>query len=161
MAQAICASSLIKVPMAGIGYGRAPAELETLLGSCVGIAIFDRTSGLGALAHVVLPDSRGATETPGKYADTAIATMKHELLCRGAMPVALVAKIAGGATMFGQRTAGDVGAKNCEAVRAHLAEHKIRLIAEHIGGDKGRVILFNLADASVQVRIGRETVAVI
>ena len=27
---------------------------------------------LGGLAHVVLPDSRGTLEQPGKYADTAI-----------------------------------------------------------------------------------------
>ena len=155
------AVALLKVPMGGIGYAKGPDELETLLGSCVGVAIWDRTTGHGGLAHVVLPESRGGEGPPGKYADTAVAEMRRELVSRGANPLGMKAKIAGGATMFGQRKLGDVGQRNCEAVVQYLQEHKIAIVGQHLGGNQGRVIRFSLEDGSVRVFVAREEVALI
>ena len=47
----------------------APARIRTLLGSCVGVVLFDRVARLGGLAHIVLPSARGAVDHPGKYAE--------------------------------------------------------------------------------------------
>ena len=52
-----------------------PAAIRTLLGSCVGVVLYDRVARLGGVAHIVLPDSRGATEHPGRFADTAIPAL--------------------------------------------------------------------------------------
>jgi chemotaxis protein CheD len=153
--------SVVKVKMAGLEVGRAPDTLETLLGSCVGVAVWDRLSKLGGLAHVVLPESRGCGNLPGKFADTAVSELRRQLLARGANPAKLTAKIAGGATMFGQRTERDVGEKNHRAVVERLRKHEISLVAEHIGGDKGRIIRFCLEDGSVSISIGRQEVAVL
>ncbi len=49
------------------------------LGSCVGVILHDRVARLGGLAHIVLPDSRGSTDHPGKFADTAIPAMIGEI----------------------------------------------------------------------------------
>ncbi len=152
---------LIKVKMAGIDFGRSPDSLETLLGSCVGIAVWDRMSKLGGLAHVVLPDSRGATHLLGKFADTAVAELRKQLVLKGAHPKKLTAKIMGGATMFGKRTERDVGEKNYQAVREYLSKHGIPLIAEDIGGDKGRMIRFSLDDGLVEVSVARKVVLVL
>ncbi|HUT09790.1 MAG TPA: chemotaxis protein CheD [Thermoguttaceae bacterium] len=152
---------VIKVKMAGIDFAKGPEALETLLGSCVGVAVWDRRSKLGGLAHVVLPQSRGDTNLPGKFADTAVAELKRQLLSRGASPSTLTAKIAGGATMFGQRTERDVGEKNYQAVLEQLRRHGIRVVAEHIGGGKGRMIRFSLADGTVEVSIARQVVAML
>ena len=144
--------TVTKVALAGIGYGKKPDMLETLLGSCVGVCIYDRSTGLGSLAHVVLSDSRGERGTPGKFADTAIEEMHRQLVDGGgANPLTMTAKIAGGATMFGKKSSRDVGAANVEAVKAELEKHKIRLTAEHVGGERGRIIRFSLKDASVAV----------
>lgn len=153
--------AVIKVRMAGIDFGKSPHSLETLLGSCVGIAVWDRITKRGGLAHVVLPDSRGATNLPGKFADTAVAKLRGQLLANGAHPGELIAKIAGGATMFGQRTDRDVGEKNHQAALEHLRKQGIPVVAEHIGGDKGRMIRFSLEDGSVEVSIARKLVKVI
>ena len=152
---------VIKVKMAGIGFARRPGSLETLLGSCVGIAVWDRMTKLGGLAHVVLPDSRGHVTLPGKFADTAVAELKKQLLGKGALAGKLTAKIAGGATMFGQRTERDVGEKNHQAVLENLKRHGIPVVAEHIGGDKGRMVLFSLEDGSLAVSVGRQVVKVL
>ena len=158
MAVGSAEATLVKVKMAGIDFVKSPNVLETLLGSCVGIAVWDRLTKQGGLAHVVLPDSRGEAKLPGKYADTAVAELKRQLLARGAHPTKLVAKIAGGATMFGKRTDRDVGEKNHRAVFEHLRSAGIPVVAEHIGGDKGRMIRFSAADGSVEVSIARQVV---
>jgi len=155
------ASKLIKVKMAGIDYGRAPEVLETLLGSCVGVAVWDRNTKQGGLAHVVLPDSRGDSALPGKFADTAVAQLRRQLLARGVSPNSMVAKIAGGATMFGQRGERDVGEKNHRAVLEQLRKHGIRLAGEHIGGSKGRMIRFLLESGQLEVAVARKVVTLL
>jgi len=51
-------------------------ELTALgLGSCIGLALVDRDSGVAGLVHVVLPDSRGDSQTPGKVADLAVCAL--------------------------------------------------------------------------------------
>ena len=54
-------------------------ELRTLLGSCIGLALYDRRRKIGGLAHIVLPASRGRTELPGKFVDTAIPGLLREM----------------------------------------------------------------------------------
>ena len=147
--------TVTKVAMAAIGYGKSPDVLETLLGSCVGICIHDRSTGLGSLSHVGLSNSRGKESSPGKFAHTAIEEMRRQLLHRGGNPLTLTAKIVGGATMFGKKSTRDVGEANIQAVKAELEKHKIPLLAEHVGGEKGRIIRFSLKDGSVEVSIER------
>ncbi len=161
MPTAAAESTAIKVKMAGVEFGRSPDVLETLLGSCVGIAVWDRVLKQGGLAHVVLPDSRGAANLPGKFADTAVAELKRRLVAQGCSPRTLTAKLAGGSTMFGVRSDRDVGEKNHKAVLEHLSKHGIRSVAEHIGGSKGRMIRFSLADGAVEVSIARQVVTVL
>ena len=49
---------MIKVGMADLKVCISPDTITTLgLGSCVGIAIRDPSSGIGGLAHIMLPDS--------------------------------------------------------------------------------------------------------
>ena len=136
----------IKVPMAGLELGRAPDVLETLLGSCIGVAVWDPSTGHGGLAHVMLPSSNGATTMPGKFADTAIAELKRRLLANGANPLCLKAKLAGGATMYGNKTPQDIGARNYEASVQGLQKEKILLLAEDVGGSHGRIIRLSLSD---------------
>jgi len=157
----VAAGPLVRVDMGELRIGAAPEVLETLLGSCVGIALWDPHRRQGGLAHVVLPESRGNTSLPGKFADTAVAEMVRQLRLRGVSPSGLIAKIAGGATMFGARTAQDIGQRNCDAVRRELVRHKIRLAGEHLAGNQGRLIQFSLEDGSVCVLVGKKEVAVL
>ena len=43
------------IPMGEISVARNDGTLRTLLGSCLGVALYDRRLKLGGLAHVVLP----------------------------------------------------------------------------------------------------------
>ena len=114
------------------------------LGSCVGLVIHDKTKGIGGLAHVMLPDSQGKKpERPGKFADTAISVLLSELTSIGANRTTLVAKIAGGASMF-QNFSGNlnIGERNVEMLRILLGQEKIRIVGEDIGGNVGRTVTY-------------------
>lgn len=52
---------------------------------------------LGSLAHVMLDESRGNLDQPGRFVDTAIPAMLKQLQQRGALTSGLAAKLCGGA----------------------------------------------------------------
>ena len=94
---------VIKVGMADLKTCSGEDAVTTLgLGSCVGIAIRDPATGIGGLAHIMLPDSteiRNNSNRP-KFADTGIEDLVSEIVKLGGNRSRLVAKIAGGVQMF-------------------------------------------------------------
>ena len=150
----------------GIGEYRvvkAPGVLVSLgLGSCVGVALYDPERKIGGLAHVMLPSSNGATRVtnPGKYADMAIKMMIQEMVKQGASKRRLLAKIAGGATMFKNKKSS-IGDRNVESVRRILREEGIRIVGEDTGKDYGRSIEFDLETGELRVRSFRHGTTVL
>ena len=129
-------SEVIKVGMADLNLCRDPDIITTLgLGSCIGIALYDPSTKIGGLAHIMLPDSTKMRNNSNiaKFADTGIEELLNRMIKAGAVKSRLVAKIAGGAKMFevsGLSDIGNVGQRNAEASRAKLKQLGIRLIAE-------------------------------
>jgi chemotaxis protein CheD len=119
----------------------------------VGVALYHPRLRVGALAHVVLPDSTGRPANSAKFADTAIPAMLQELGHAGANHSGLIAKITGGACMFGANGPLQVGLSNVEAVTRALAAAGIRLVAQDCGGSKGRRCSFDPATGSLTVEI--------
>lgn len=131
--------------MIGIGEYRVGTfpMMSIGLGSCVGLTLYDHEKHIGAMVHIMLPDSSGRKDRPGKYADTAIPLLLQELAGLGCRKGGLVAKIAGGASMFqyfGNNL--NIGERNIERIKALLKEQNIRLIAEDVGGKVGRSVTF-------------------
>lgn len=139
-------SEIIKVGMADLNICKNPDIITTLgLGSCIGIALYDPTTKVGGLAHIMLPDSTKMRNNSNiaKFADTGIEELLRRVVAAGAMKSRLVAKIAGGAKMFevsGLSDIGNVGMRNAEASRAKLKQLGIRLIAEDTGLNYGRTV---------------------
>lgn len=132
---------------------KAPDSVRTVLGSCIGVAIFDRVAKIGGLGHVILPDSTEGSGAPGKFADTAVDLLVDLLVEAGAERKRLIAKITGGASMFGNSTATGLGERNGVAVRARLLSHAIRLAASDVGGTKGRKMLLVPSSGEVMVEV--------
>jgi chemotaxis protein CheD len=108
------------------------------LGSCIGLALIDRTAGVGALAHIVLPESNGSGQPIGKFADLAVPALIAGVVDAGARKLMLQAVMIGGAKMFAIGGGLDIGARNDAAVREQLGKHGIRISASDTGGDRGR-----------------------
>ncbi|MGB3367037.1 MAG: chemotaxis protein CheD [Acidaminobacteraceae bacterium] len=141
-------SNIIKVGMADLKVTGSPEVLSTLgLGSCIGICLYDPTSKVIGLAHIMLPSSKAIrnNENVAKFADTAIIRLIDDMGKIGANRRRLVAKIAGGAQMFSFSTSNDtmkIGLRNAEAVRKTLDELRIPIKADDTGGNYGRTIEF-------------------
>jgi chemotaxis protein CheD len=149
---------LVNVGVAQVKMGSSPQVLRTILGSCVGICIFDRQKKVGGLAHVLLPEAM-PEGNPEKYANTAIPMLIDLLFKQGCKREFMSAKIAGGAAMF-KFTQGNnlglIGDRNVDATRKALQAKGIPIVAEDIGGSFGRVIDFFLDDGHVKVKAGHQ-----
>jgi chemotaxis protein CheD len=144
----------VRVNMAEMKAENKPIELVTSVGSCVAVCLHDAANMCGGLAHIMLPSSSIAPleSLPAKFADTAVPALAKAVRKLSGIESHLSAKIAGGANMFPNMNALDIGAKNIQAVKATLADHKIRLVAEDVGGSHGRKVTFDIATGVTTVR---------
>ncbi len=149
------------VGMGQVSMVKKPDITRAVLGSCVGLVLYHSRVGVGMLAHIVLPTAEGRSGMPCKFADTAIPHMLQELQKANANRAGLVAKLTGGANMFGGNGPIQIGKANAEAVRSTLKELTIPIVAEHIGGNKGRRVTFDSVSGDVCVEIVGEPAAVI
>lgn len=148
----------IKVGIADMKTATSPDIIMTIgLGSCIGIAMYDRTKNIGGLAHIMLPDSTQFknVKNPMKFADLAIPMLIDELEKLGVNRRNLKCKIAGGASMFNfsdKSMIMDIGNRNGKSVKEALKKHSIPVLAEDLGGNKGRTMIFDTADGSVKIK---------
>ncbi|MCA9268131.1 MAG: chemotaxis protein CheD [Planctomycetales bacterium] len=148
------------VGMAQIAYLTAGEVARTVLGSCIGLALFHPRKQTAAFAHIVLPTCGGRSGPPGKFADTALPAMLEQLALRGVSKIGLVAKLAGGANMFGGSGPIQIGEANHAAVLELLAAAGIPVVGEHVGGTSGRRVAFDGAtrDFTVEIAAGSPVV---
>lgn len=150
----------INVGIADIETASSPDILRTVLGSCVGVCLYDNDKKIGCLSHIMLPSMNERATNKKKYADTAIPLMIEELQNRGSDISNVTAKIAGGATMFkisGNSMMGEIGKNNIIKVKEVLNALQIRIIAEDVGGDYGRTIDFYTENGTLKIRsLGKE-----
>lgn len=154
---------MIRVGMADLNVCSSPDALTTLgLGSCVGIVLYDSTTKIAGMAHVMLPDSTRirSNENVAKFADTGIDELVRRLEKMGVPKKRLVAKIAGGAQMFSFSSENSmlcVGKRNVEATKEKLKSLDIRIISEDTGNSYGRTIEFYPENGNLLIKtVGKE-----
>ncbi|MGE5631769.1 MAG: chemotaxis protein CheD [Caulobacteraceae bacterium] len=139
-------ADLIKVGMADLNTTYSPGILTTLgLGSCVGICLYDTSSKISGLVHIMLPNSTQIknNSNTAKFADTGISKLLEEMVKLGARKNKIISKIAGGSQMFSFNDTSDImriGARNVAATKETLGLLNIPIVAEDTGGNYGRTI---------------------
>ncbi|WP_026881215.1 chemotaxis protein CheD [Clostridium akagii] len=148
----------IRIGIADLNIAFPPERLITVgLGSCIGIALYDKTNGIGGLAHIMLPESKqfNNVTNPHKFADLAIPILVDRMIKKGANLKNIKAKIAGGASMFNFSDKSmnmDIGNRNSISVRQVLKNMNIPLLNEDVGGNKGRTMILDTTGYIVQIR---------
>lgn len=148
----------IQVGIADLKVVREPGRLITLgLGSCVGVSLYDPMVKVGGLLHVMLPDSTQFSNVNklAKFADTGIPLMIQELQKMGARINRMQAKLVGGAQMFSgldEKMTLNIGLRNTEKSREVLSNLNIRILAEDVGGNRGRTMIVDTASGMVTIR---------
>lgn len=138
----------VQVKIADLAVLRERGMLVTYgLGSCIGAALYDPKRKVAGLVHILLNDSSKFMNNnangfnPAKFADTALPLLLQQMIKQGACSGAIIAKIAGGASLFNFYSAGPgVGEKNIEAVKCKLEEMGIPLRGSEVGGRHGRTL---------------------
>ena len=146
--------SAIVVGISDMKVVTRPGQLITYaLGSCIGICLYDPLNGICGLSHILLPDSSMCPNDTNvmKFADTAVEELIKRMERQGANRFRLIAKIAGGARLFGGSGGIQVGERNIAAVKAQLERFRIRLLSEDTGLNYGRTVEFN-TDGTVFIK---------
>jgi len=140
--------------------------VSTLLGSCIAACLYDPVRRIVGMNHFLLANHRYSRETPvclseaGRYGIHSMELIINGMLKLGAGRQRLQAKVFGGSSMLpASGTTGNfacVGEVNCRFIVEFLKNDGIPLISSDLGGNRGRVILFDARDYSVYVRKMKE-----
>lgn len=114
-------------------------KIEAYLGTCVGLSLYCRRTGIGGVIHLLLPEpsSISGIEQPEKYATTGVPLFVQAMLSTGARRDALTACLAGGALVgpISQQDLDlDIGGRTADVVKSLLAEEGIELQKSETGG---------------------------
>jgi chemotaxis protein CheD len=129
-------------------------EITTILGSCVSVCLREQGSKIGGLNHFLLPGQHSGDTSSTRYAPGAIDELISLVESLGARRSRLRAKLFGGANVLHAFQDGvrHIGAANVETARALLAKVHIPIIAEDVGGTRGRKLVFHSHDGIASVR---------
>lgn len=129
--------------------------VSTVLGSCVSVCLFTRERTAGGIIHFSLPSAGQIIPDVDalKYGDLAIPMLVEKLRrVSGLGTDHFEAKIVGGAMeLHGQKAPYPIGAENIEMARRVLAEYRIPIIGERVGGRAGQKVHFYSPSGRLQV----------
>jgi chemotaxis protein CheD len=125
------------------------------LGASVAVALYDERAGIGALTHTLRP--RRPDDAPdsdvGKYVDQAVPAALREMVDDGAGFANIEARIVGGADIFELQALGKgIGSENATVAREEVERLNVPVVAEEVGGERGRTVEFDTAAGDVVVR---------
>jgi chemotaxis protein CheD len=133
------------------------------LGSCIGVTLYDPVTKVGGMLHFQLPtstlDIQRAKQNPLMFADTGFAHLLNEVTRRGGEKKRLKVRLAGAAQMLNDSKLFDIGRRNHAAMRKILWQNGMFVDAEHIGGNAPRTMYLAVADGSVTLKMGQETIS--
>lgn len=129
-----------------------PANVKTILGSCVGVCLCDSPRHIGGVNHFLLA-TPGPNDAPdNRFGAVATPRLIQELVRHGARTPNLRAAVIGGGRPVSALQSAAVGDENVAVALAVLREHRIRVIRQETGGDHGRKLLFNTSSGKLIVR---------
>jgi chemotaxis protein CheD len=131
-----------------------PTAVTTILGSCVAIVLWDSALGVGGLNHYLLPLWARPSDDTLRFGNVAFERLLDELAARGIAAKRLHAKVFGGACLLaGAEKEQSLGAKNVEVARSLLAAAHIPLVAEDVGGRRGRKLIVHTDTGDAWVKL--------
>jgi chemotaxis protein CheD len=130
---------------------KTPYQINTILGSCVAVCLFDLTTGIGGMNHYMLPYWNGQGLASPKYGNIAIEKLFDKMISLGCNKNNIKAKIFGGGEVIETQVVQfHIGLRNIEVAKQILEEKKIPIISSSVGGKLGRKIEFITSSGEVR-----------
>jgi len=136
------------------------------LGSCIAVVAWDWKLRIGALIHVMLPDSSidpaRALAKPYVFADTAMPALFQALEAKGCVRKRLRWCLAGGANMMIDSSHFQIGKRNHLALKKIFWKLGVFIDQEDVGGTESRSVRLDLETGRIDMRrgAGREQVLI-
>jgi chemotaxis protein CheD len=131
-----------------------PAVVETLVGSCVAVCLYDFKAGFGMMNHYLRdhpPDEAGANV--GEFGITATQRIVQAALKIDDNRHHYRASVFGGAAVLKMASGrADIGEANVKVARDVLRAAGIRIVHEEVGGTRGRRVKFNTQTGEIECR---------
>ncbi|ACN16654.1 CheD3 [Desulforapulum autotrophicum HRM2] len=131
--------------------------LQAFLGTCVGVALYDKVTKIGGLIHILLPEppSTMPPEYPEKYASTGLPLLLEELFALGVDPCNLTATIAGGALVAPLSELDihlDIGGRSTDIAIDILNRSGIKIVKSETGGFFTCTLELNMATGQFAIK---------
>lgn len=121
-----------------------PAVIETVLGSCVSVCLWDEETGIGGMNHYMLPEYLGQTKKPSWCGHESIRRLVDDMLTLGAERTRLRAKVFGGGKVIKEFFHGfEIGQENIRVAKEMLGIYMVPIVREYTGHDCGIKVIFH------------------
>lgn len=138
---------------AAIFVSKRPYQINTILGSCVALCLWDSKNNFGGMNHYMLPLWNGQGLASPKYGNIAMKKLVEKMLALGAERKFLQAKLFGGGEVIDTQNSNfHIGERNIKIAKDFLHDEKISIISESTGGKLGRKIIFYTQNGAVKHR---------
>ena len=134
-------------------------SIVTILGSCVGVCIWDAVNCIGGATHFLLPSWDGTGASSPRYGNVAISILLQKLLEAGASRGQLRAKVFGGGCLFNSmrepaaHKEQHLGSRNVEIALETLAKAQIPVVSTVVGVDRGQRIVFRTDTGDAEIKV--------
>lgn len=129
-----------------------PFIIRTVLGSCVGVCIYDVATGMSGMNHYLLSKS-GSSERSTRYGNISINKMYRIFMDSGSKIRNLRASVIGGASLFLDDNIFSISQDNVDIAINLLNEFRIKIVLQDTGGKSGRKVEFNTVTGKVDVKV--------
>lgn len=130
-----------------------PSVLETVLGSCVSVCLWDETLKISGMNHFMVPHIMHGLNNPFYSGQKSIEKLIEDLIRTGANPPYIRAKVFGGGVVIkkhGEKL--NVGLENVRIAREILKNHGIIITKEFVCPDYAIKVVFYTATGRVFVK---------
>jgi len=141
---------------------KEPVVVTTVLGSCVSVTFFHRSSGIAAICHVLQPKCPHSLQCTldcsmrFRYAVCTIEEMSRQIKTFSLRPKEIEVKLFGGAAMIGsqrlEKFNNSIGQQNVKAAMETISNCGLTLKVMDVGGTFGRKIIFDTESGEVLMK---------
>lgn len=136
-------------------------HVDTILGSCVAVFLWDPFLQFGSINHYMLPEGKKENNASFKYGNIAIEEIITRMLRMGSDRKDLKAKIFGGSDIAHSNGAFNIGRRNIILAQDMLKAEQIPIISYSVGGPLGRKVIFHSGSGVVLISYIRRDINII
>ena len=140
---------------------KKPHIVDTILGSCIAVFLWDPILQFGCVNHFMLPLWNKEGDPSFKYGNVAIPELIKRMQKMGSNKKNIKAKIFGGSGIGHSNGMFNIGRRNIILAQDMLRNEKIPIVSCSVGGSLGRKVIFYSASGDVLISYIKHDIKII